>query len=88
MFRSDAANRDASEPPAPGCSSRRQGRWAKGWDGVKVRFSVVVSWTSVSVVVVMSVEARERSSASLLGSERRAWSSASDCIGQDVSLAN
>jgi hypothetical protein len=35
----------------------------------------------VLVVVVMSEEARERSSASLVGSERRAWSSMRDYIG-------
>jgi hypothetical protein len=82
MFRREAAKREASEPPAPGWSSRRQGRWAKGWGGVRVRFRIVVRWVRVLVVVVMSVEARERSSASLVGSERRAWSSVRDCIGR------
>jgi hypothetical protein len=49
---------------------------------VRVRFRIVVRWVRVLVVVVMSVEARERSSASLVGSERRAWSSVRDCIGR------
>jgi hypothetical protein len=80
MFRREAAKSDASEPPAPGWISRRQGRWAKGWRGVSVRFSVVVKQARVLVVEVMSVEARERSSASLFGSERRACSSERDCI--------
>lgn len=47
---------------------------------MRVRFRCVVRWVRADVVVVMSVEARERSSASLVGSERRAWSSVRDCV--------
>ena len=86
-MRRECAKREASAPPAPGWISRRQGRWAKGWGGVRVRFRVLVRLVRWVVVVVMSVEARERSSVSEVGSERRAWSSVRDCEFRSVRFA-
>jgi hypothetical protein len=69
------AKSEASEPPAPGWSSIRQGRGEKGCGGMR---EVLRRWVRVGSVVVrevISVEARWRSSESEDGSMRRVWSS-------------
>ena len=66
----------ASLPPTPGCSSSRQGRYAKGCLGMR---AVLRDWISVgreSVVEERSSAARARSSGSVVvGSASRDCSS-------------
>ena len=69
--RSSEAKRAASEPPAPGRISIRQGSVEKGCLGRREVFRVWVSVVRVVVVVERSSEARVWSSRSVEGSRRR-----------------
>lgn len=67
----------ASEPPAPGRSSIRHGRGAKGCWGVKTLVRPWPTFSRSAVVSSRSPTARERRSGSVLGSLRMLWISES-----------
>lgn len=81
------AKMDASEPPAPGWISRRQGNEEKGWGGIR---EVLRVWTRVGSVVVVdwrSVTARSRSSGSDEGSLISCCSSATELCASSYSFS-
>lgn len=79
IFNRSWAKIDASEPPAPGWISRRQGKALNGCGGIRDCLSVLARIGREDLVVSRSVEARSRSSVSVEGSERRDSSSTRDC---------
>jgi len=72
----------ASEPPAPGWISRRQGKEEKGCGGMRDVLSEFAKVGREDCVDSRSVVASSRSSESADGSERSDWSSDTDCNGQ------
>lgn len=68
IFSRSFAKSEASEPPVPGRTSRRAGRWANGCGGTRERVNVVESVERDSSVTAMSAAASSRSSVSSDGS--------------------
>ena len=72
----------ASDPPAPGLISRRHGRSEKGCFGTRENVKALQADSSCFDVCMISSDARERNSASVVGSARRFLSSVRDCSCQ------
>jgi len=80
MYSSSWAKMLASEPPAPGWISSRQGKAEKGCGGMRDVLSVLAKVGREEWVDSRSVVASSRNSESADGSSRRDWSSETDCM--------